>query len=371
MNNEHQAQPLIPEAETQKNKRNSQKCESGFSSPEVTRSELSRPSEWECTSDTKKIIKTEWKDKQGNLIAHVEAHLYKDEEENTVLQKLIVKNPEAKKEVSLFEYIGLTEVKCIIKRDAGSYSFNEDLTDAAINEMDPRDKGGKPGFVIAPPPETILDIAFLLHEYGHAAQKANDEWKDRYTGNNFIPFGSYKLLAWQSAISRISMFITKKEISFPYLETLIELRKKNDELRIETNTLHKKYAVYTNIGGKNLTLFYQEQSELNKKFENEFRLLIEPYYKEFWEAANTYRQRMERDATARALTWIRKLKKELGINLLVDFPDTPEIAIENIYPQNDCLPQAKNTQEALRGALEDYKATSQKMHGRKKRPTQK
>src|SRR3989339_1016120 len=168
----------------------------GFLPAEITHPELSHRIEWELTSDIIKVIQTEWKDKQGKVIACIEAYLSKDEEENTILEKLILINPETKKEKSLFEYIGLTQVKCIIKRAPGSYAHFENVFAAFLSEenKEPTD------FVIVPPPDTLLDHALLLHEYGHAAQARDPEWRDRTEANTVVLFGKSGLREWADVI---------------------------------------------------------------------------------------------------------------------------------------------------------------------------
>lgn len=194
---------------------------------------------------------------------------------------------------------------------------------------------------IVPLPETPIQTAMMLHELGHAKQLQDEAYKN----------------------------INEVGVRLPTFQDMPDVPEKIRKIKSSLDNLDEKTIKSLNeleqLAEKILSEKLDQSSPVVQEY---FKLWMD--YQEDFVQANPDEQILERDATKRALQWMRQIRNQSGVDLFKDLQKSTvsEVIEKNYQGREEGLEARKvmyencgNAQEFLQTALKTYQANTKQM----------
>lgn len=264
-----------------------------------------------------------------------------------VLYKLEFGTPEGERKVELSELTGIHKATVFLARfpEIGYTHFKHKTAGDVV---------------IAPPPESALDIGALLHELGHVAQSYDPDWLpyDGFYSAYDKTFSDPTFVRWAQAwrmlndIADQGLLKIVDEKVLAKLGDFVEWRSRID------------------VDDEDADSGFGDLAEVELEiFEDEFSDFISDYGNDIQEEIGRPKKLLERDVNRRALAWLRELRNNFGLDLFGEVDEAAK-AGSNWQQIDDelggmgdfteqCLEEPVTVDNYLRLTLSTHQATSQ------------
>ncbi len=227
-------------------------------------------------------------------------------------------------EIDVLSLIDLKNTKVHIPREGVAFCYD------AENDI-----------AIVPLPETPIQTAIMLHELGHAKQLQDEAYKN---------------------IGELGVWL-------PIFQDMPDVPEKIRKIKSSVDNLDEKTIKLLNELEQLAEKILSEKLDQSSSVVQEYFKLWMDYQKDFVQS-NPDEQILERDATKRALQWMRQIRNQSGVDLFKDLQKSTvsEVIEKNYQGREEELEAGKimyencgNAQKFLQTSLKTYQADTKQM----------